>query len=226
MAGAAASYKLAPGGTGGGGRRQRGRHGAAGCRGRALWGGLEDEHVMVVDKPAGVVVHPGAGRRHGTLAQALAGRAAGGPDPDRAGIVHRLDRDTSGLLDVAKSDEAYAALVEPDQGAPRATVSISPWSPATRTRRAGRSTLRSDATVTAARNVHRTDRPRTAVTHFEVLESLARTRCCGSARDRPHAPDPRTPRGDRPSGLRRRALRRRAMRPELGLRANSFTVRP
>src|SRR5882724_9196494 len=54
----------------------------------------EDEHLLVVDKPAGVVVHPGKGRRTGTLAQALIGRAAGG-DPERAGIVHRLDRGTS-----------------------------------------------------------------------------------------------------------------------------------
>ena len=53
---------------------------------------------MVVDKPAGVVVHPARGHEAGTLAQALADRAAGGEDPYRAGIVHRLDRDTSGLL--------------------------------------------------------------------------------------------------------------------------------
>ena len=62
----------------------------------------EDEHLLVVDKPAGLVIHPAPGHRRATLAQALAGRAAGGPDPERAGIVHRLDRDTSGLLVVAK----------------------------------------------------------------------------------------------------------------------------
>jgi 23S rRNA pseudouridine1911/1915/1917 synthase len=61
----------------------------------------EDEHLVVVDKPAGVVVHPARGHWHGTLAQALEGRAAGGGDAYRAGIVHRLDRDTSGLLVVA-----------------------------------------------------------------------------------------------------------------------------
>jgi 23S rRNA pseudouridine1911/1915/1917 synthase len=70
----------------------------------------EDEHLLVVDKPAGVVVHPARGHRTGTLAQALAGRAAGGEDAWRAGIVHRLDRDTSGLLVVAKSDEVHRAL--------------------------------------------------------------------------------------------------------------------
>jgi 23S rRNA pseudouridine1911/1915/1917 synthase len=70
----------------------------------------EDEHLLVVDKPAGVVVHPGRGNRAGTLAQALAGVAAGGDEPWRAGIVHRLDRDTSGLLVVAKSEAVHRAL--------------------------------------------------------------------------------------------------------------------
>ncbi len=70
----------------------------------------EDEYLLVVDKPAGVVVHPARGHHAGTLAQALAGRAAGGEDPWRAGIVHRLDRDTSGLLVVAKSDSVHRAL--------------------------------------------------------------------------------------------------------------------
>ena len=74
---------------------------------RIAW---EDEHLIVVDKPAGVVVHPARGHRHGTLAQALAGRIAGGDEDWRAGIVHRLDRDTSGLLVVAKTDAAHRAL--------------------------------------------------------------------------------------------------------------------
>ncbi|MGP0048897.1 MAG: RluA family pseudouridine synthase [Solirubrobacteraceae bacterium] len=70
----------------------------------------EDEHLLIVDKPAGVVVHPARGHATGTLSQALADRAAGGEDPWRAGIVHRLDRDTSGLLVVAKSDDVHRAL--------------------------------------------------------------------------------------------------------------------
>jgi 23S rRNA pseudouridine1911/1915/1917 synthase len=70
----------------------------------------EDEHLLVVDKPAGLVVHPARGHREGTLAQLLAGRAAGGEDPERAGIVHRLDRDTSGLLVVARSDAVHRRL--------------------------------------------------------------------------------------------------------------------
>jgi 23S rRNA pseudouridine1911/1915/1917 synthase len=68
-----------------------------------------DEHLLVIDKPAGLVVHPARGHREGTLSQLLAGLAAGG-DPARAGIVHRLDRDTSGLLLVARSEQAHAAL--------------------------------------------------------------------------------------------------------------------
>jgi 23S rRNA pseudouridine1911/1915/1917 synthase len=69
----------------------------------------EDEHLLVVDKPAGMVVHPSRGHSEGTLSQLLAGIAAGG-DQQRAGIVHRLDRDTSGLLIVAKSEQAHSRL--------------------------------------------------------------------------------------------------------------------
>jgi 23S rRNA pseudouridine1911/1915/1917 synthase len=74
---------------------------------------FEDEHVLVVDKPAGLVVHPGAGNRSGTLVNALLKRGiAGGDDPDRPGVVHRLDRDTSGLMVLAKGEPAYSRLVE------------------------------------------------------------------------------------------------------------------
>ena len=69
----------------------------------------EDEHLLVVDKGPGLVVHPSRGHAEGTLAQLLAGSARGG-DPARAGIVHRLDRDTSGLLVVARSEEAHRKL--------------------------------------------------------------------------------------------------------------------
>ena len=73
-----------------------------------------DDDVVVVDKPAGLVVHPGAGNRSGTLVSGLLARfpeiAAVG-DPDRPGIVHRLDRGTSGLLAVARSEAGYDGLV-------------------------------------------------------------------------------------------------------------------
>jgi 23S rRNA pseudouridine1911/1915/1917 synthase len=69
----------------------------------------EDEHVLVVNKPAGLVVHPGAGHKGDTLVDALAGKLGGG-DPERPGIVHRLDRDTSGLMAAARTEEAYERL--------------------------------------------------------------------------------------------------------------------
>src|SRR4051812_37254176 len=72
----------------------------------------EDEHLLVVDKPAGLVVHPAPGHEGGTLVNALLDRGIAGGDPERPGIVHRLDRDTSGLLVVARSDEAYSRLKE------------------------------------------------------------------------------------------------------------------
>jgi 23S rRNA pseudouridine1911/1915/1917 synthase len=70
----------------------------------------EDEHLLIVDKPAGMVVHPARGHSEGTLAQLLEGVAAGGDAPQRAGIVHRLDRYTSGLLILAKSERAHGLL--------------------------------------------------------------------------------------------------------------------
>ncbi|HEY8525917.1 MAG TPA: RluA family pseudouridine synthase [Acidimicrobiales bacterium] len=74
----------------------------------------EDDHLLVVDKPAGLVVHPGAGVAGGTLVHGLLARypeIRGVGQPDRPGIVHRLDRGTSGLLLVARSEAAYEALV-------------------------------------------------------------------------------------------------------------------
>ncbi len=73
---------------------------------------FEDEYLLVVDKAAGLVVHPGAGNRSGTLINALLNRGiTGGEDPERPGVVHRLDRDTSGLIVMTKSEEAYSGLV-------------------------------------------------------------------------------------------------------------------
>jgi 23S rRNA pseudouridine1911/1915/1917 synthase len=72
---------------------------------------FEDDALLVVDKPAGMVTHPAHGARDGTLANALVAHAGTLPgDPLRPGLVHRLDRDTSGLLVVAKTDEALRAL--------------------------------------------------------------------------------------------------------------------
>ena len=73
-----------------------------------------DDDVLVIDKPSGLVVHPGAGNATGTMVQGLLARypeIAGVGDPHRPGMVHRLDKDTSGLMVVARSQEAYEALV-------------------------------------------------------------------------------------------------------------------
>ncbi len=74
-----------------------------------------DEHIVVVDKPPGLVVHPGPGHPHGTLVNGLLARfaeIASVGDPQRPGIVHRLDKDTSGLLVVARTSAAHSALVK------------------------------------------------------------------------------------------------------------------
>ena len=77
---------------------------------------FEDEHLLVVDKPAGLVVHPAAGNLDGTLVNALlhhcAGRLSGIGGVARPGIVHRIDKDTSGLLVVAKTDVAHEGLAK------------------------------------------------------------------------------------------------------------------
>lgn len=75
----------------------------------------EDDHVLVIDKPAGLVVHPGSGNPTGTLVHGLLARypeIAGVGEPFRPGIVHRLDRDTSGLLVVARTPEALDGLTD------------------------------------------------------------------------------------------------------------------
>ncbi len=73
---------------------------------------FEDDHLLIVNKPAGLVVHPAPGHWQDTLVNALVtrGTALAPADGDRAGIVHRLDRDTSGLMVVAKTDEAHRRL--------------------------------------------------------------------------------------------------------------------
>jgi 23S rRNA pseudouridine1911/1915/1917 synthase len=136
---------------------------------------FEDEYLLVVDKPAGVVVHPAPGHRGPTLAAALAGLAAGGSDPERAGIVHRLDRDTSGLLVVAKSEEAHAALrrMMRARRITREYLALVTGRPAAESgtidAAIGRDRVRRTVVST------RTDHARAAVTHFRVVERLPRT---------------------------------------------------
>jgi 23S rRNA pseudouridine1911/1915/1917 synthase len=135
----------------------------------------EDEHLLVVDKPAGVVVHPAPGHASGTLVHGLLARgAAGGEEPQRAGIVHRLDRDTSGLLVVARSAEAYERLQALVRGRAleRTYLALVRGRPRSWRGRIeapiGRD--RSDPT----RRSLDTDSPRDAVTHFEVEELIGR----------------------------------------------------
>jgi 23S rRNA pseudouridine1911/1915/1917 synthase len=75
---------------------------------------FEDAHLVVLNKPAGMVVHPGAGQQHGTLVNAMLhhakGQLSGIGGVARPGIVHRLDKDTSGVMVVAKTDQAHKAL--------------------------------------------------------------------------------------------------------------------
>lgn len=131
----------------------------------------EDDHLLVVDKPAGLTVHPGAGKAAWTLVHALAG-VLGGGEAGRPGIVHRLDRDTSGLMVVARTEEAhrrlqalvrrhalerfYLALVQGRPRSRRGTIEAA----------IGRD--RSDP----VRMSLDTATPREAVTHFEVEELL------------------------------------------------------
>jgi 23S rRNA pseudouridine1911/1915/1917 synthase len=132
-----------------------------------------DEHLLVVDKPAGVVTHPSTGHETGTLVHGLLEHGiAGGDEEARPGIVHRLDRDTSGLLIVARSQEAYERLQEMirRREVERHYLALVVGSPRSQTGRIeapiGRD--RDDP----SRHSLDTDTPREAVTWFEVLERL------------------------------------------------------
>jgi 23S rRNA pseudouridine1911/1915/1917 synthase len=149
----------------------------------------EDEHLLVVDKPAGVVVHPSAGHSQGTLVHGLLawdveaasaggeaagafGAAWGGEEAERPGIVHRLDRDTSGLLVVARSPESHRRLQElvRRREVTREYLALVVGRPRSR-----RGTI--DAPIgrdrhDALRHSLDTDSPRDAVTHFEIEREL------------------------------------------------------
>jgi 23S rRNA pseudouridine1911/1915/1917 synthase len=135
----------------------------------------EDEHLLVVDKPAGLVVHPAPGHAEGTLVHGLlAYDVEGGEEPDRPGIVHRLDRDTSGLLVVARSPEAHRRLQElvQSRALTREYLALVVGRPQSR-----RGTI--DAPIgrdrrDPMRQSLDTDTPREAVTHFEAEELLPR----------------------------------------------------
>ncbi len=132
----------------------------------------EDEHLLVVDKPAGVVVQPGTGHQSGTLVHGLLAHDAAGGDEDRPGIVHRLDRDTSGLLVVARSEDAHSRLQDliRRRAVERRYLALVKGTPRSRTGRIEAPIGRDRADKT--RHSLDTATPRDAVTHFEVLELL------------------------------------------------------
>ncbi len=132
----------------------------------------DDEHLLVVDKPAGLVTHPSGTDDRVTLVHGVLSLGAAGGDPDRPGIVHRLDRDTSGLLVVARSEEAYERLSAAirERRVERRYLALVRGAPRSRTGR---------ITAPVGRDRHErgrhsldTETPREAVTWFEVVEEL------------------------------------------------------
>jgi 23S rRNA pseudouridine1911/1915/1917 synthase len=132
----------------------------------------EDEHLLVVDKPAGVVAHPSAGHETGTLVHGVLAHGAAGGEEERPGLVHRLDRDTSGLLVVARSEEAHERLKQLVQRREllREYLALVRGRPRSRRGRIEAPIGRDRRDPT--RHSLETDRPRDAVTHFELLEQL------------------------------------------------------
>lgn len=140
---------------------------------------FEDAHLLVVDKPAGMVVHPAAGNQDGTLVNALlhhcAGRLSGINGVARPGIVHRIDKDTSGLLVVAKSDAAHEGLARQfaDHSITRRYLAVCAGHPAppagTIAGRIGRSVHDRKKMAVLPDD---TTRGKHAVTHFETVRRL------------------------------------------------------
>ncbi|MXO62493.1 RluA family pseudouridine synthase [Qipengyuania oceanensis] len=141
---------------------------------------FEDEHLLVVDKPAGMVVHPAAGNRDGTLVNALLhhcrGQLSGINGVERPGIVHRIDKDTSGLLVVAKSDAAHEGLAKQfaDHSIHRRYLAVcaghpNPQEGTIRTRLGRSDADRKKMTVLPDDS----KRGKHAVTHYKLLKRLA-----------------------------------------------------
>ena len=132
---------------------------------------FEDESLIVINKPAGLVVHPGAGNHRGTLMNGLLHHAPKLEEVPRAGIIHRLDKDTSGLLLIGKTLPAHTALVRllADRDISRFYLAVC------------NGVLTGGGTVDAAIGRHRVDRKRMcirddgkpAVTHYTVVERFA-----------------------------------------------------
>ena len=132
----------------------------------------EDDDLLVIDKPAGLVVHPAAGHSGETLVHRLVDHGPAGGDPERPGIVHRLDRDTSGLLVVARSEEAHARLAEAirERRVERRYLALVRGAPRSRTGRID-APIGRDRGERTRRSID-SETPRDAVTWFEVRERL------------------------------------------------------
>jgi len=132
----------------------------------------EDEHLLVVDKPAGLVAHPAGPDDRTTLAHGLLALGAAGGDPQRPGLVHRLDRDTSGLLVVARSDDAHARLTDAirERRVERRYLALVKGSPRSRTGRI-EAPIGRDRRERTRRSLD-TETPREAITWFEVQELI------------------------------------------------------
>ena len=138
---------------------------------RIAW---KDEHLLVVDKPAGIVVHPAPGHARGTLVHGLLAHDVAGGDEERPGIVHRLDRDTSGLMVVARSHEAHRRLqsLVRRRALERRYLALVVGRPRSRRGRIEAAIGRDRRDP--LRHSLDTDSPRPAVTHFELVELLPR----------------------------------------------------
>lgn len=134
----------------------------------------EDDHLVVVDKPPGLVVHPAPGHATGTLVHGLLAHDVAGGETERPGIVHRLDRDTSGLMVVARSEEAHRrlqALVR-RRALERHYLALVVGRPRSRRGRI-EAPIGRDRRHPLRHSLD-TDTPRDAVTHFELVELLPR----------------------------------------------------
>jgi len=137
----------------------------------------EDEDIVVIDKPAGMTVHPGVGNETGTLVSALLARwpeiAQADPEPKRAGIVHRLDKDTSGLMVIAKHDRARRRLMAQFQSrtVEKTYIALVERAPQTRTGRID-APIGRDPQQRKRMAVLRGGRP--AITEYEVIDNRFR----------------------------------------------------
>ena len=141
---------------------------------------FEDEHLIVVDKPAGLVVHPAAGNPDGTLVNALLhhcrGQLSGIGGVERPGIVHRIDKETSGLLVVAKTDRAHEGLARQfaDHSIERAYFAIVQGRPMPPTGTVSGFIGRSDHDRKKMAVLHELNkRGKHAVTHYRTVETFA-----------------------------------------------------